>query len=376
MISRTWSPKRKAPLRSPCRTINAIAQTNVYAQAAINLSAVGQSAGLAARYSGPGDSNMYWGAINQSGANTFTALIYKNIGGTWTQLASQSVNSGTGILRFEVVGDSLKLFLSNNIVAFANDTSITSPGSVGIRAGGVGTTLDNFEAGLLASSVVSGTNFSDNFFAHGDNRKLQSPQWQEHVGNFRQPGLPPSGPATVINNAPLSDAMLNGLSLADVYVQADINLAAVGQSAGLAAHYIGPGDSNMYWGAISQTGANSFAAVISKNIGGVWTQLASQSVNSGTGSLSFTVVGESLKLFLGINLVAYANDASITAAGSSGMRAAGVGTTFSNFSTGLLTTPPFSTPFGDNFNAPGNRLSSTGRSTRATSRRMAPRRWR
>src|SRR5205807_741968 len=97
----------------------------------ISLSAIGQYAGLAARYSGSGDKNMYWGAIGQTGASTYVAVIFKNVNGTWTQLVSQSVSTGTGTLRFEVQGTSLRLFLDYVEVATASDSSISAAGGVG-----------------------------------------------------------------------------------------------------------------------------------------------------------------------------------------------------------------------------------------------------
>ena len=332
--------------------VSGVPQTNVFVQANIALSAVGQYAGLAARYNGPGDSNMYWGAIGQTGANSFSALIFKNVGGAWSQLASQAVSSGTGLLRFEVVGESLKLFLANTLVAYAVDASITRPGSVGMRSAGVGTTFDNYSANSLTPPVVPPT-YADDFTSAGPNNQLTT-NWQEHAGNFTQNGF--SGKAG--SSAAISEAMLNGVAQKDVYVQADIDLTQVGQYAGLTAHYSGPGDSNMYWGAIGKTGSNSFTALIFKNVGGVWSQLASQAVNSGTGMLRFAVVGESLKLSLGNALVASTFDSSITAAGSVGIRSGGVGTTFDNFSASVESV--VSLTYGDGFDAAGpqNQLST------------------
>src|SRR5207249_3201472 len=101
-----------------------------------------QYAGLVARYNGPGDSNMYFAAIVR-GATTAQAVIWRNVGGTWTQIAGNDVTatvngaSFTGTIRFEVAGPSQKLFLINagttTLVAFANDTAISAPGTIGLR---------------------------------------------------------------------------------------------------------------------------------------------------------------------------------------------------------------------------------------------------
>src|SRR5439155_19650916 len=100
-------------------TVNGVSQADVFAQAAVIL-APGQFGGVVARYSGPSDSNMYFGALVQTSATAGQAVIWRNLGGTWTQIAVQNVNTnGTGTLRFEVVGPSQKLFLNGALVAFA-----------------------------------------------------------------------------------------------------------------------------------------------------------------------------------------------------------------------------------------------------------------
>jgi len=103
-----------------------------------------QGAGLVARYQGPGDDNMYVGSI-ACAPDGPAAYIHKNVGGTWTQLDSKALPTGTGTLRFEVVDNSLKLFFNDRLVAAAVDTDLPSGGAVGIRAtGGIGLTFDNF----------------------------------------------------------------------------------------------------------------------------------------------------------------------------------------------------------------------------------------
>ena len=68
----------------------------------------GQFTGLIGRHTGTGDSNMYLAAVGNTGAS-FVASLWRNVGGVWTQLTSAPVNSGTGRLRFEIVGTSLKV---------------------------------------------------------------------------------------------------------------------------------------------------------------------------------------------------------------------------------------------------------------------------
>ncbi len=102
---------------------------------------------LVGRYSGSGDSNMYTGSVTANSNGTFTAAIYKNIGGTRTLLGSQTVTTGTGTLTFQIVGSDLRLlFIDANgtVLGLVSvfDTSITTSGAVGIR-GSNGVTFDN-----------------------------------------------------------------------------------------------------------------------------------------------------------------------------------------------------------------------------------------
>src|SRR5262249_3979481 len=114
-------------------TVNGVSQADTFTQADVIL-ATGQFAGLVARYTGPSDNNMYFGALVQTSPTAAQAVIWRNVGGTWTQIAGQNVNTnGTGTLRFEVIGPSQKLFLNGSLVAFANDTAISAPGTVGMR---------------------------------------------------------------------------------------------------------------------------------------------------------------------------------------------------------------------------------------------------
>jgi hypothetical protein len=119
--------------------------------------------GLVAQYAGPGDTNMYWGALVGSNGG-FQAVIFRNVNGTWTQLNAVTpvtLTSSTNTLRFEVFGPSLKLFINNMLATFANDAVLTATGSVGLRSGN-GVTIANF----LALGLASGSNslpFSNNF---------------------------------------------------------------------------------------------------------------------------------------------------------------------------------------------------------------------
>src|SRR5205085_1313735 len=94
-------------------------------------------------------------------------------------------------------------------------------------------------------------------------------------------------------------ATVNGLSAADVTVQAHVANLTNGQWAGLTARYSGPADQNMYFGAVIGT-STGYMATIWRNVNGAWTLLASQNYvgSSGAGTLQFQVIGSSLRLLL------------------------------------------------------------------------------
>src|SRR5206468_4282948 len=95
--------------------------------------AAGQSAGIVARYSGLRDQNLYVGQLVNTGTG-FRAEIIRKFNGIVTRLSSGTVAStGSGTLRFEAVGSSLRLYLNNTLIAFANDSRLKT-GTVGIEA--------------------------------------------------------------------------------------------------------------------------------------------------------------------------------------------------------------------------------------------------
>ena len=66
--------------------------------------------------------------------------------GNWQLLQSQSVGSTSfGTVKFALAGSSLQLFLNNQLVASATDSSLTGSGAVGIW-GGSGSVFQNFSA--------------------------------------------------------------------------------------------------------------------------------------------------------------------------------------------------------------------------------------
>jgi sugar lactone lactonase YvrE len=335
-------------------TLQGLAQAGIAVQADITLGTTGiVYSGLVARYSGPGDTNMYWGGL--IGINgSFQAVIYRNVGGVWTQINSATpitLGGATSTLRFEVVGPSLKLFVNGTLATFATDGVLTAAGTVGLRSGN-GVAIDNFSASAL-NLVPSTLPFRDNFNRPDSELGLT---WLDRLGDSQVKGnaivTRVIDPNSQDANKLLAIATVNGVSLADVSLQADLTLGSTGvQYSGLFARYSGPIDQNMYWGGL--IGINGvFQAVIYRNLGGVWTQLNAPTpinLTSSTNTVRFDVVGPALKLFVNNSLTTFANDNVLTAAGAVGHRS-GLGVTIDNFSATAITPNTVSLPFSDNFN--------------------------
>jgi hypothetical protein len=102
-----------------------------------------------ARYSGPGDTNLYAGFLTYNPGGTLTADIWRSLNGAWMHLASAPVSSSSGTLLFDVQGTSLSLYLNGTLAVSATDGTITAAGSVGLRGYGAGVSWDDFSAAAL-----------------------------------------------------------------------------------------------------------------------------------------------------------------------------------------------------------------------------------
>ena len=128
-------------------TVNGLAVHDVAMQAGVTV-AKGQTAGLVARYSGTGDQNMDYAGVTNLGSGNIQLAIYRNVGGTWTLLAKQTITSAaTGTLLFDASGSSLTLSWNSNLEVSANDSENVL-GSVGLRAT-QGAIITNFSANVL-----------------------------------------------------------------------------------------------------------------------------------------------------------------------------------------------------------------------------------
>src|SRR5207237_1030799 len=126
---------------------------------------------------------------------TFTAEIWRNFHGHAMRLSQTPVSSGSGVVRFEVVGNSLKLFLDGQLVGYAFDKALSRAGALGVR-GSTSTTFASFVADRIVRKPQS-LPFSDSFNGP-DGSQLDNATWQGQLGNF-----------TVVNNQAQGDAAFN-----------------------------------------------------------------------------------------------------------------------------------------------------------------------
>jgi hypothetical protein len=133
-------------------TVNGVSTLNSTVQALVTVNS-GQSAGVVSRYSGPGDDNMYWAGLQGVGSGEAIAEIWVYAGSKRQMLAYAIVYSNpvnqpynqpySGTIKLVTMGNSLKLYVNNTLIASALDSTISSAGEIGIRAT-AGSTIDDF----------------------------------------------------------------------------------------------------------------------------------------------------------------------------------------------------------------------------------------
>lgn len=354
-------------------TFNIPATTaNEGAQVDVQLPGSQQAVGIVLRYSGtPASpvSNLYWGGLSNLGNGTQAVAIWRNLGGTWTQLAATTLNFIGGTLRFEANGPSLKLFVNDTRVLTAYDTQLTA-GQVGLRTSTPGGLADNFFAFALGSTATLPA--SDTFSANPPRNQLSS-QWIEQSGAYSVAGNAATAQVSSAATGKGNTAVLNGVSAADVTVAATVGTQVGGLlSTGLVARYTGTGDvgdtASYYWGALNVFGSAPFtqySAQIWKVVNGAPTFLQSNATpilpaNAVGKELRFEVVGSTLKLFLNNQNLVVAFDSAIAGPGSVGMRT-DVGAVLNNFTAAAKPAQNATLPFKDTFNSglnPQNSLST------------------
>jgi hypothetical protein len=289
-------------------------ESDVIVQADVALGGSGTHAGLIARYSGPAEGRFYVGMVyNNNGV--YQAYIFLRQDGAFTQLAVKNLTgfTGSGNVRFEVVGKQLKLFVNNVLQAVAYNSAITSAGLVGMR--GLSASLDNFNAAGVVSQTTNPP-FNDSF-TKPNNSDLDR-VWTERVGAF---SIQNNRAAASVPG--VSIATLNSSALVNPDLQANVTLTGSGSHAGLVARYSGPDENNFYVGLIYNNNG-VYQAYIFLNQSGGFVQLAGNNLTGfpGTGTLRFQLFGTTLNLFVNGNLVATASN-SVLSSGQVGIRSLG-----------------------------------------------------
>jgi hypothetical protein len=129
-----------------------LAAQRVSVEANVVSIADGTSAALVTRYQGA-TGNMFWGGLVRRG-NSYFAEIWRRDNGVWTALARSStalapLGATVGMLRFDMAGTSLGLFLNGELIAFAlAQDALSVTGTVGLY-GSAGTAFDSFTARAL-----------------------------------------------------------------------------------------------------------------------------------------------------------------------------------------------------------------------------------
>jgi hypothetical protein len=142
------------------------------------------------------------------------------------------------------------------------------------------------------------------------------PMWIVRSGGF----APQNQQAIGLNSSQANLAVLAGIDVADVVVQATVNFPAAHQTAGLVARYSATTTESLYAGFITDLGTGKLRAAIYRERAGVWTRIGASTTFAGAGgSMAFQVKGSSLQLFYDGVLVAAAQDTALQS-GSVGMR--------------------------------------------------------
>ena len=275
---------------------------------------------------------MYAAGLVRSGFNFF-GRIWVNNGTGWRILASGLSPGGSGILRFEVAGSALTLFLNGRQIAAASNKGITGPGTMGIRFVGPGAVADNYQAIALTPPTPTATTspFSDAFIQ--PNSPYLGSNWVQVYGNTA------ISDTTVLSriDAP-SLATLYGVNVKDSSsqvtvrdstTQAVVNIGS-GVSAGLAARFRGTVDHCMYYAGLEKVGDAYFGRIWVNN-GIRWKLLASTPVAGGSGRIRFDCIGSSLTLYLNGEKLASVRDTTLPGPGAVGLRLAGAGTTVDSY---------------------------------------------
>ena len=127
------------------------------------------SIGIITRYTGPGDNNMYYGQISRDQNNIFSGSIWKNVNNEWIQIASQRDVSSFGLLKLNIIGSDISLYLNNRLIVSAIDSSIRGRGKIGYMIYEKGAQVNSFTYQTICEANRGSTTFcsSDTIICNG-----------------------------------------------------------------------------------------------------------------------------------------------------------------------------------------------------------------
>ncbi|MBL8793530.1 MAG: Ig-like domain repeat protein, partial [Planctomycetia bacterium] len=297
--------------------VNGLAPADVSLSAAIDVSADNRRGELVARRDAAG--NEYVGGVQRINATTHRLYIGIRTGsaGTLATLNSVVVSTPPSVLRFEVVGTTLRLYGDGVLLLSAQDATLAAAGGIGINAINTNVRFDNF---IAAAVVPISLPFNDNF-AQPSSTSLGA-SWSVDAGGFSNP----SAGAATAGSATLNVASLYGVLASDVSAQANFSSSSMGSGLGVVVRWDSVARSGYYLQATDAGDIELYsvtAGVVSLITSGSGTILENN-------QLMLTANGSTLDVFLNGALLFSATN-SLYTTGSVGIASAG-GSLFSGFS--------------------------------------------
>ncbi|MFM8414283.1 MAG: hypothetical protein ACKOCX_06120 [Planctomycetota bacterium] len=269
------------------------------------------SAGVVARAVGGARPTYYWGGLQRRDGQVF-ALVGRQVGGVWQPLGRAAIPGGDRV-RFEVIGNSLRLFVNDRLAVSAYDRGIGQQAfRVGLE-GRQGSAFDDFTFAPLERATV-GTRFRD-FFRAAFGSPLDR-AWIDRAGDFTVNGGGVAGSA-------VSLATINAPEVLDGSIQAKVAAPSAGMHAGVTARTDVLGD-RMFWGGIVNRGGALFGEIW-LIAGGRVTRLSARAIAGANPAAGHTVrldvSGRTLRLFVDDVATVGRVTSAINAAGRFGIRA-------------------------------------------------------
>lgn len=324
-----------------------------WAEVLCNFSGAGtQLAGVAVRCQPSGD-NLYVGTINFSGSTSIGAQIGKTVAGVFSNVGNTTGNAAYTIgtppllLRLEVIGTTLNLYINGVLYVTGTDNSFSS-GSPGVMGFSTTVAATNWRAGdriwVRRGTVIapaSGAVAFDNFNRPDTNNGTLSNNWTAYSGAFSaNPPQIQDGTASPSGTTNNSGAFWSANAFGNDQFSQVIISGVAGSTPDNGVSCRGGAGDNYYRCIVINPGASG-TLQLGKVINGTFTQLAAPTAvaTSGFGQvLRFEVQGTTLRALLNGSLITSLTDASLAsgAAGIAVFNAVALGTEVNTWCAGNL----------------------------------------